>query len=356
MTNLKEYTTDNRVVHKSKDLDIVEKIGNVLGKKFWDYRKKWDMVNKLELVTDFPLFLHLDLFQVCNYSCPHCNIAHPKSLKKHYDGKISTKMDFDKYKRIVDEGSEYKCPSIEPQGVNEPLLIKDFHKYVKYAHDKNFIDIMINTNASALTAKRSQELLDSGITRLRFSLDAATADTYKIVRVGSIPLEKVIKNIETFLELKEKGNYKLPVTGVSMCVMKANQHEKEMFEKFWINKVDMVTFQSFQPPNDSEDFSKFYPDNDTSSLKNKKDQPKIDNKNLKKNFRCPQPFQRVVIRNDNITACCNTFSNQLSLGKLSEGIYKAWNGSLANELRRIHKCGKYFENPTCKKCVETTSS
>ena len=41
------------------------------------------------------------------------------------------KMDFEKYKRIVDEGSEYKCPSIEPQGINEPLLVKDFEKYVK---------------------------------------------------------------------------------------------------------------------------------------------------------------------------------------------------------------------------------
>ena len=348
MNNIKEYTTDNRVIHKSQGDDIVQKIGNVLGKKFWDYREKWDKVNKLELVTDFPLFLHLDLFQVCNYACPHCNIAHPLSLKKHYDGEISTNMDFDKYKKIVDEGSEYKCPSIEPQGVNEPLLIKDFHKYVKYAHDRNFIDIMINTNASALTAKRSQQLLDSGITRLRFSLDAATAETYKKVRVGSIPLPKVVKNIETFLNLKEKGNYKLPITGVSMCVMKANQHEKEMFEKFWINKVDMVTFQSFQPPNDSQDFTSFYPDNSKPQEKN--------SQNLKIEFKCPQPFQRVVIRNDNITACCNTFSNQLSLGKLKDGIYKAWNGALANELRRIHRCGKYYENPTCKVCVETTSN
>ena len=61
MNNIKEYTTDNRVIHKSQGVDIVQKIGNVLGKKFWDYREKWDKVNKLELVTDFPLFLHLDL-------------------------------------------------------------------------------------------------------------------------------------------------------------------------------------------------------------------------------------------------------------------------------------------------------
>ena len=346
MKDLKIYTTDNKVVHKSKSEDINKKLSKILGSKFIEYRKKWDQVNKLELVTEFPLFLHLDLFQVCNYKCPHCNISNTKTLAKHYDGKISKKMNFDKYKKIVDEGSEYSCPSIEPQGVNEPLLVKDFERYVKYASDKGFIDIMINTNASALTKDRSQKLLDSGITRLRFSLDAATPETYKKVRVGSLPLDRVINNIETFLELKEKGNYKLPVTGVSMCVMKSNQHEKDLFEKFWIDKVDMVTFQAFTPPNYDDDFSSFYPDN---FLKSNSDNKKIED------FKCPQPFQRVVIRNDNITACCNTFSNQLSLGRLEDGIYKAWNGKLANYLREIHRCGKYYENSTCKKCVESTS-
>lgn len=55
---LKTYTTDNRVVHKAKDEDIIHKIGKVLGKKFTDYRKEWDAVNKFEKVTEFPLFFN----------------------------------------------------------------------------------------------------------------------------------------------------------------------------------------------------------------------------------------------------------------------------------------------------------
>ena len=346
-SNLAKYTTDGNVVFLSKEIDINKKLSNIIGSKFAKYREKWDKVNNFELVTEFPLFLHLDLFQVCNYQCPHCNISDPELLKVAYKGKISEKMDFNKYKKIVDEGSEYGCPSIEPQGVNEPLLVKDFEKYALYAHQKGFIDIMINTNASALTEKRAKKLLDSGLTRLRFSLDAYSPETYKKVRVGSLPLKKIVKQIETFLELKERGNYKLPVTGVSMCVLKQNQHEVDDFQKFWIDKVDMVTFQSFQPPNAKKDYSNFYPDE---TLKDKK---KI---KIKKNFRCPQPFQRVVIRNDLITACCNTFSTQLTLGNLSEGIYNAWNGKLANELRYIHQNGMYELNPTCKICVETTAN
>ena len=347
MENIKQYSTDGKVIHKSQDQNINDKLISILGNDFADYRKKWDDVNNLNLVTDFPMFLHLDLHQYCNYKCPHCNISNEKLLLDQFNGEINLEMDFEKYKIIVDEGAEHNCPSIEPQGTNEPLLIKDFHKYIKYAHDRNFMDIMINTNGSPLTKKRSQQLLDSGLTRLRFSLDAATPETYKKVRVGSLPLGKVIKNIETFLELKEKGGYKLPVTGVSMCVMKSNQHEREMFEKLWIDKVDMVTFQAFTPPNYEQDFSNFFPDD--LSIKSKVSERETV-------FKCPQPFQRVVLRNDNITACCNTYSNQLTLGKLKDGIYNAWNSKLAKDLREMHRCGKYYENPTCKKCVEFTGS
>ena len=50
---------------------------------------------------------------------------------------------------------------------------------------------------------------------MRISLDAHTDDTYKKVRVGSIDLEKVHRNIFQLLELREKGNYQLPIIGVS---------------------------------------------------------------------------------------------------------------------------------------------
>ena len=56
---------------------------------------------------------------------------------------------------------------------------------------------MLNNNGSALTPRRCQEALDSGLTRMRFSLDAFTPETYSKVRVGSLPLEKVIRNIDT---------------------------------------------------------------------------------------------------------------------------------------------------------------
>ena len=76
---------------------------------------------------------------------------------EYYDGDY---LNFKDFKKIIDEGAEYNCPSVEPQGNNEPFLIKNLHEYISYAYKKGFIDIMLNCNGSAITKKRSQKICD----------------------------------------------------------------------------------------------------------------------------------------------------------------------------------------------------
>ena len=346
----KSYTTDGRVAHLTTEEDINKKISKVLGKKFIDYRKKWDLANKLSLTTEFPLFLHIELNQECNYRCPHCIIGNPDEVSRLYNKEEN--LTFEQYKKIVDEGAEYNCPSITAQGDNEPFLIKNMEEYIYHAHKKGFIDIMTNTNGSPITPKRSQQILDSGLTRLRFSLDAFTDKTYKKVRVGAIDLEKVKKNIFTFLELKEKGGYKLPIVGVSFCKLKNNQHELEKFKNYWKDKVDLVSVQTFVPPTQNKKaYLDFYPEDQFYDEENK-------------NFRCNQPFQRIQIRNHEMFPCCYSLVmgdkgtknyKNFVLGNINDtSIYDAWNGSKMKELRKIQIKGKFKKNPTCATCVKHT--
>ena len=337
------YTTDGKVkLISNSDNDINKKLSNIIGQKFVKYREEWDLANKMELVTDFPLFLHLDMNQTCNYKCPHCIIGTPSEVEEYYDGENLT---FDDYKKIIDEGAEYSCPSVEPQGNNEPFLTKNLHEWIYYAHKKGFIDIMLNNNGSAFTKKRAEQILDSGLTRLRFSLDAVTPETYSKVRVGSIPLGKVIRNIEYFLEIREKRNYKLPIVGVSFCVMKTNEHELNDFIDFWKDKVDIIATQRYLPPIPNEKgvapekYRKFY------STEQLEEEP-IDE------FKCVQPFQRVMIKNDKIGPCCVSFNKDLILGSIhSSSIYNAWHSEKMQKIRKMHKEGKYYLDKTCSDCV-----
>lgn len=337
LNNKNEYTTDGKVVTYSKEGDINNYLAKILGKKFVNYRNTWDKANKMELVTDFPLFLHLDMNQECNYKCPHCIIGTPSEVKENYSGEY---LNFKNFKKVIDEGADYNCPSMEPQGNNEPFLIKNLHEYIYYAHQKGFIDIMLNNNGSALTKKRAQQILDSGLTRLRFSLDAVTPSTYAKVRVGSIHLDRVLKNIFTFLELKEKGGYKLPIVGVSFCEMSHNEHELNDFIKFWTGKVDMISIQRYMPPIPGEKkYDKYY------STKQLNEEPIT-------KFSCVQPYQRVMIKNDKITPCCVSFNKNLILGTIhSSSIYNAWHSSKMKKIRELHKKGEFYLNKTCLDCV-----
>ena len=153
--------------------------------------------------------------------------------------------------------------------------------------------------------------------------------------------KRVIKNIETFLELREKNNYKLPLVGVSFCKMKHNEHELDDFINFWKNKVDMISIQTYVPPTPNiEKYSIFYASDQLES------DPITE-------FKCVQPFQRVVIKNQSIAPCCVSFNKDLVIGKIGEknSIYKAWHSEKMNNIRELHKSGKFYLDKTCNDCV-----
>ena len=70
--------------------------------------------------------------QECNYKCPHCIIGHKQEVDKYYEGEY---LNFDDFKKIVDEASEYNCLHYLRKN-NEPFLIKDIEKYIHYANKK----------------------------------------------------------------------------------------------------------------------------------------------------------------------------------------------------------------------------
>ena len=232
----KIYTTDSKVIHLSSNRDINQKLGDIIGKKFVDYRKKWDLVHEKFLETDFPLFLQIHPNQSCNYSCPHCLLGNDSVKKEYKEKSLSSQL----FMRIVDEGYEHKCPSISIQGWNEPLYMKKIFDYIDYANKKDFIDIMLNSNGSLLDEEKIKRILNSGLTRIRFSMDAATEETYRKVRLEE-GFDNIKKNISSLMDAREKGGYKLPLVGVSFCEISTNTHEKQLFIDTWSKIVDFVS-------------------------------------------------------------------------------------------------------------------
>jgi len=335
----KLYTTDDKVRWFTSEEDVNIRLGQIIGEKFQNYRKKWDAVNRFELETDFPIFLQLETNQICNLKCPSCPIGQEDGDKKYIS---SENMGWEMYKKIILEGEKYGCPSVEPQGTNEPLLDPNLEGYIKFASEHGFMDIMLNTNGTLLSEQRSRKFLKSGITRVRFSLDAATKETYEKVRLGG-KYETTMNNIEKFLKIKKQENYELPVVGVNFCKTKFNEHEEKLFIETWKDKVDFIVIQDFQPPDLTKNYSEFL--TSSTSVFREKIQ--------KSGFNCQQPWQRVLIRsNGEVCPCCAFFSEELTLGNLkNHSIHELWNSKEMRNLRDIHKTGNWQENDWCKKCI-----
>ena len=51
MSKTVQWTTDNKVSWYTTEEDVNEKLASILGERFVEYRKKWDLVNKFELQT-----------------------------------------------------------------------------------------------------------------------------------------------------------------------------------------------------------------------------------------------------------------------------------------------------------------
>ena len=332
------YATDSKVRWFASEGDINSKLASIIGKRFEEYREKWNAANRFELETDFPLFLHLETSQICNLRCPSCPIGQPDAYTKYIS---SEKMDPNLYRKIILEGEKYHCPSMEPQGTNEPFLDPNLEDYIRFAADHGFIDIMLNTNGTLLTEERARKVLKSGITRLRFSLDAATKETFEKVRLGA-KYDVTMKNIERFLEIKKQEKLELPVVGVNFCKTKFNEHEEEAFIEKWIDKVDFFVIQDFQPPDLDTNYSEYLSSESVFREKIKES-----------GYNCQQPWQRVLVRSSGeVCPCCAFFSKELSLGNLKDHtIHELWNSKEMCDLRDMHKRGDYGENPWCKKCI-----
>lgn len=336
---LRKYTTDGKVTHLTTEEDINTKLASLLGPKFSEYRRRWDAANRFELEMEFPLFLHIEIHQKCNLRCPYCTQGIPELRQKYIN---SQRMSWETYTRLILEGEEHGCPSTSPQGIEEPLLTPDLEKYIKFAHDHGYLDIMINTNGTLLTQGRARKLLDSGLTRLRLSLDGYTKETFEKCRLGAC-YDEVMRNFDTFLALRIKGGYKLPLVGVSFVKTKWNEHEVDAFINHWRGRVDIVTIQEFIPPDTEGDYSEFYASN--SHLRD----------SMSEEFQCVQPWQRVVVRNTGLVCpCCAMFSADLPMGHFPQrSIYAIWNSPQMKELRQLHKEGRYRENEVCLRCVDS---
>ena len=149
-------------------------------------------------LLDYPPSVQIEITSVCNYRCIFCYQTDNHFNKK--SNKFMGHMELNVFKRIIDElESQVEFITLASRG--EPLLSKSFVEMINYTKNK-FLGLKINTNASLLNDQKSYAILDSNVSTLVISADAADEKNYPKYRVNG-NFKNIIKNIENFNKIKK---------------------------------------------------------------------------------------------------------------------------------------------------------
>lgn len=321
------------LIEPSKDTfaikeNVIKEINTLENKdipKYLFHRYRYEIFPKTKELDDYPPYIQIEPSSVCNYRCVFCYQTDLNFTKKSngFMGKMSLEM----FKGIVDQvQGNVEFISLASRG--EPLLCPKIDEMLEYTVGK-FLNLKINTNASLLSEKNSHVLLSSGIKTIVFSADAADEKLYSKYRVNG-NLNKVLRNIEKFREIKEKHySKKKIITRVSGVKVSEDQKMEDM-EGLWGGLVDQVAFVDYIP------WENVY-DSPVSNI----------------NEPCSDLWRRMFIWFDGkINPCDVDYRSELSTGNFkNENINNLWNSINYNSLRENHLNKKRQTKGPCNKCV-----
>jgi MoaA/NifB/PqqE/SkfB family radical SAM enzyme len=147
--------------------------------------------------------------------CPH-GIAPPPRDKHMPEALI------DKIRPLLDHATSFQLHSI-----GEPILSGSFWKVLEMLDDRSDAIISVNSNGLLLSDERIDRLLDSPLTDISISCDAATAETYR--RIRGAELDEAIDAVRRLIRRRDAAGLKHPRVSMNMTLMRENIEEAVAF-------------------------------------------------------------------------------------------------------------------------------
>ena len=252
----------------------------------------------------------------CNLRCTFCFVTEGMTREGGF-------MEFDLFKKIIDDSPDLEHLCMHNWG--EPLLHKDIFRMIEYAKNKGVNYVVMNTNGTLLTNKMIDQIVDSKLDIIRFSIDGS-AETFK--RVRGVELQNIEQNINKLKKVKEKRRPKLKM-GVVFTVEEDTEGDAEDYITHWEKIVDHVRLQ-----------------------------PKLITS--PRTEVCPEPFGKdygklVVLWDGRVIPCCVDYNANLTVGSVqNDTIQNLWKNEKMDLLRKQHLNGQFPD--TCANCNECESN
>ena len=328
------YSSKNKNKTESKNLLKEFKI------LYIEYRKRWKEQSKISIQNKLygkkfkehnfsPLCLDLEVASICDLACSFCYrqyVATPDKIMK-------TELAF----KLIDQAANLRIPSIKFNWRGEPLLNPKFTEIVDYAKKKGILETLINTNATRLNEKMSEDIIKSGLDIMIYSFDGGTKKIYEKMRPGRFNknnFDEIYKNILNFFKIKKKLNSPFPRTKIQMILTEETRKEQDEYFKLFKDIVDEVSVKQYtERGGNLIDLSdKFYREikeqkqdlisnygEDAILMKDSQNNIYVSEGRLP----CEQPFQRLLTTYDGkVGMCCYDWGATYTVGYLDSSAYE----------------------------------
>ena len=168
---------------------------------------------KPEKAWNTPLHLQIEPSTYCNLKCGFCVREKNVFTPIH--------MPLARFQEVFDQVRPMR---VTFAGDGEPTLCPDLFGMIRHAHQHSAKSI-VTTNGTHLE-NFVDEILDSGLSALRISIDAATAKTYMAMRLADFH-DKIVGGIRQLQTAKKTRGLSHPDVGFEYVVGRDNIHEMQ---------------------------------------------------------------------------------------------------------------------------------
>ncbi|MFA5410265.1 MAG: radical SAM protein [Candidatus Omnitrophota bacterium] len=278
----------------------------------------WYWYPRLHIVKKFPEHVDIELTNQCNMKCPMCY-----STLERFRKLPNGFMDFNLFKKIIDECAENGVFSIRLSIRGEPLIHPQIIDCIRYAKYKRIKEVSFLTNALSLDEHMSAEIIKAGLDWITVSFDGM-GEIYNKIRKPA-DYEGALNRIRRFSEMKKSLGSIKPALKIQ-TVWQAVENNPSEFNEIFKNLADMISFNVFI---NYEVAFEHDPD-----------------------FICPNPWQRFIIYWDGkVPKCINDVFELDIIGDInSSTIKEIWQGALMRRVRKDMLNKDRLKYPSCRKC------
>ena len=256
----------------------------------------------------------------CNGECIFC-----PNGKTRINIPRGRRMDWDLYRSIVDQSVALGIRRYSVYLMNEPMMDHELPERIEYvsARIKKPQYVKVTSHGGLLTERMAHGLLDSGLNKLKISVQSLNPQTYR--EIMGLELAITLRNIDRFLEFKTKGGYKLPRLEIVMVDSVQTHEEIPAIKRYWQERDIKLYIEPVENRADQQSIRE--------SAKSAR--------KLKAFSWCRRLMEQIYILYDGrMVQCCADWEQRSVMGDLTrESLADIWHGERYSDYRRRFTAG-----------------